>query len=338
MKSLKSFLSVVFISLLAISCGSGGGGDDSGSGGSGGSSGGGTTGNGQVSQQSMDEFVLFLTDNLSGCTSQSVSTSVKAINISSMLSSSKDMYDNYQSIPAPARAIANALNLPSDLGICDSGSASLSTPTDTDQILIGNINFSGCTIGAGVDAIFINGPLSFTLQGNDLSQLDLSSISASSGGITINTGSESISTQLSISATFTTSATGDLTGLNATITNLSISDNNSSEQFSLTNTNIQATGLDTDVVQINSSGTYNDSELGTFTFNTPGGLTIDTTTGSETVTGSVQVDGSNGSDILLTINDNDDIIFQADADGDGSTDFSDTVNCSGLTVPTLPSI
>jgi len=335
MKTLKSFLSVVFISLLAISCGGGGGGDDNGGGGS------------QVTQESVNEFISSLIDN-SDCTSPTVSASVKRINISSVIVAGINSYSRYQSIPRPIKSVMQALGpLNFSDEICTSGGSFTFTPTDdTDTMIGGVINANQCVSGTGDSATSINGSLTFSLQGMNFNELvisedsieipdlettdiEITGLTLSSSGLTIQSGGEDVTLAINASALFTTSSGGDLTGVNGTLTNLSVTDNVASQTFSLTANNT-ITGLDTNVVQFDSSGTYTDSELGTFTFSTPTGLTFDSSvTDEETATGTIQVDGADGSDFLVTINDDDSIIIDADVDGDGSTDFSGTVNCSG---------
>jgi hypothetical protein len=288
---------------------------------------GGSGGSGQVTQESVNEFASFLTDNLSGCTSQSASASVQAINISSMLSSSRDMYDRYQSIPAPIRTVVQAVDiLPAVNGDCG-GTLSITAPDMNSFPISVSLNQFCVTLDGENTTIHGDFNVNGQLDSND----NLTQLSTTSTGISINTSSESLTIGFNLSSTLSYSGSGDLSGLNATITSISVLDNNLNQQYSLTNTTIQVSDPAPDVTQINTSGTYIDPALGTFTFSTPSGLTLDETIpNEETLTGDIQINGANNSDILVTINDNDDIIFQADADGNGTTDFSETVNCSSL--------
>jgi hypothetical protein len=320
MKLTKIVLSVVFTTFIAISCG---GGDGDGGGG----------GTGQVSQQSVDEFVTFLTDNVPGCTSQSLSASVNAVNINSILAAGKNISDRYSSLPAPDSSLAQTVGVPEDIpGICDTGTVSVTPTTESTTNIAGTINFNQCVIGAGADSVSINGPLTFSAQGSDVSSLDLSSLSASSNGITVSVGGESVTAAFNVSATMTSSS------INATITSFSVTSGN--QTYSLTNTNIQISMPNSTTTSISASGTYSDPVLGTFTFSTlSSGIVIDSSVpGSETVTGSLQINGSNSSQILVSIDQNANITFNGDADGDGSFDFSDTVNCSGIDTSGLPTL
>ena len=315
MKPLKVLFIILAASFLAISCGGGGDGNGSSS----------------SSEETVNEFVSLITTNVPGCTSQSLSASVKAINISSVLATSKDMFDHSRSLPVPSKSFAQAIGFQDfSSSLCTNGNFTFTPVIDTSTTLTGVFNANQCSSGSGDSAFTIDGSLNVSAEGTnfdtidisnpDLSLVEITSLSLTSSGINLQAGSEDVTIVINMSAT------GSSSSLSVTITNLSVTDNNFNETFSLTNATIGISGLDSNDVMINASGTYSDPELGTFTFSTPSGLTIDILSG--TVTGSVQINGSGISEILVTINDNDDIIIQTDG-------ITETVNCSGFDISSL---
>ena len=99
-----------------------------------------------------------------------------------------------------------------------------------------------------------------------------------------------------------------------------------------------ASGLNGTTLTLDTSGQIRLPE-GTFNFDTTTPLTFDTITEEAEVV--IQVDGADNSQILISINSDDDIIIQADTDGNGTfndmNDVSETVNCSSLSLE-LPDI
>ncbi|UCH82193.1 MAG: hypothetical protein JSW20_06050, partial [Nitrospiraceae bacterium] len=103
MKIAKIILSTVFIAFLSISCG--GNGD-------GGGGGGGGTPTGTVSQESIDDVVTLLTDNLTGCSvSPSVATPSNAVSVNKLINAVSAGMNADRS----GQSLAQQLNVPQEI-------------------------------------------------------------------------------------------------------------------------------------------------------------------------------------------------------------------------------
>ncbi len=323
MKITKIILSVVFIAFLAISCGGGGDGDGNGGGG---------TPTGTVSQQSIDDVVALLTDNLSGCSvSPSIAAPSNAISVNKLINAVHAGMKSESSALSPAQQVG----VPQEItGICETGSATFTITSESETAAAGNISFSGCGFSFEGSSALIQGSLTFSGQASQSGSISLSA-STSGSGISFTAGSD-----VDFNVAFNVSATisDDSDTLDATISSFSIVDNINNEQFSLSNVDIMASGLNGTTLTLDASGQVTLPE-GTFNFDTTTPLTVDTVTEEAVVV--VQVDGADNSQMLISINSDDDIIIQADTDGNGTfndmNDISETVNCSSLSLE-LPDI
>ncbi len=323
MKITKIILSVVFIAFLAISCG--GGGDGNGNGGGG-------TPTGTVSQQSIDDVVALLTDNLSGCSvSPSIAAPSNAISVNKLINAVHAGMKSESSALSPAQQVG----VPQEItGICETGSATFTLTTETETAAAGNISFSQCGFSFEGSSALIQGSLTFSGQASQSGSISLSA-STSGSGISFTAGSD-----VDFNVAFNVSATisDDSDTLDAEISSFSIVDNINNEQFSLSNVDIMASGLNGTTLTLDASGQVTLPE-GTFNFDTITPLSVNTVTEEAVVV--VQVDGADNSQMLISINSDDDIIIQADTDGNGTfndmNDISETVNCSSLSLE-LPDI
>jgi hypothetical protein len=318
-KIAKIILSTVFIAFLSISCG--GNGD-------GGGGGGGGTPTGTVSQESIDDVVTLLTDNLTGCSvSPSVAAPSNAISVSKIITAVSAGMKSDSSGLSPSQQVG----VPQEItGICETGSASFTLTSETETSAAGNVSFSQCGFPVDGSSGLIHGSLTFSGQASQSGAL---SVSASTTGSGI---SFTVPSEVDLDVSFDVSATvsDDQNTLNATITSFSVMDNINNEQFSLSNTTIMASGLNGTTLTLDASGQVTIPD-GTFTFDTTTPLSIDTL--NEQAQGVIQIDGANNSQIIVSLDLNDDIIINADTDGDGTDDVSETVNCSSLSFE-LPDI
>jgi hypothetical protein len=323
MKKILVLMSVLLMLALTqtafISCSgsSGGGGGDS------------TSPPATLDKASVDETMDYVVQTVPGCTQGTALTANQVI-LDVVATMRRQAFEKRVGVASPlSAAIKPAAEEVLLEGNCVGGGGNVTADisgNDTTGDLSGKISFNDfCQEEAG-SSLAVDGGLTFS--GNmDPDTGDLTQLSGSSKGITINVDEDGEQRSYFVAFNAALSASGD--SISVTVKNFTFSDDTEGTEVHLQNFNLTVTDGETATLAT-MSGTLDVTDQGSVQFETASPLSI--SDDGETVAGAIKLNGANNTSMLVSI-DNAIITVQADTDGDGTYDYTpDSLDCSGVPV------
>jgi hypothetical protein len=328
------FLLVGCLTLTHLSCSSSS--DDGG---------GGTVTPAGSSQATLDETTVrdaldFIEDNVPACTMDDTTAAQKKATVRSILGLAGDISDNVilhrsaQATRTASETIAETI-----AGNCSPNPGSMTINLDENEttgVISGSLAFSSlCQVvddgSGGTETLLVNGTVNISGSTNTTTgDLESLSISTGAGGITVQTGADTIAASLT---SLSVSVSGSTTTI--TMSSLSVSANVDGETTAVTVNNLAATMTEhSDSMELDASVQYVDDDG--YVDISVTDLMVDDE--EQTVLGGeLTVSGANGTDIKITYQStSDDFLVEADTNGDGAYDYQPgTMDCSELDVDEL---
>ena len=303
-----------------------------------------------LDETKIDEILGAVDENMPFCTREEGATQVTVSTIKTMVRLGTEVTDSIGVQCANQAAIAPSVAIPIDPfpGDCATDPGRLVPTIDYDHTagtFTGQIDFQSlCIDGREAGEINIDGSASFNGTIDDLNnpQSVTLNVDTDGPGIQIDTqdGSATISiTGFSMDLAMNEDQSGGT--VSASLTNATVTSTDSegtTKTVSLTNFTLSASFNETgDLANatIDASGTIEQSGEGSVDF-TITDLVVDSD--GNIVGGSVVINGANNTTITITPTSDNDFVFTADTNGDGTDDFNTTYDCDADLLVDLPAM